>query len=45
MFLWGTTLLFTLSVILILVPRIEKYDNVKEIGRKNGFVFYLREAE
>jgi 4-amino-4-deoxy-L-arabinose transferase-like glycosyltransferase len=116
-YLWGTTLLFTLSVILILVPRIEKYSqnalieffqskagkdvyvknlyfksyatyfysetqppenpnfydtnwlltgdidkdvyfvtkihrahqleeykDVKEIGRKNGFVFYLREA-
>ncbi|MFW5774457.1 MAG: hypothetical protein ACOCWD_07225, partial [Tangfeifania sp.] len=117
-FLWGTTLLFTLSVILVLVPRIEKYsqnalieffkskagedvylknlyfksyatyfygetqppendkfyntdwlltgdidkdvyfvtkihrahnlekyEDVKEIGRKNGFVFYLREAD
>ena len=117
-FLWGATLLFTLSVVLVLVPRIEKYsqnalieffqskagedvylknlyfrsyatyfygetqppenpkfydtdwlltgdidkdvyfvskihrahrleeyDDLKEIGRKNGFVFYLREAD
>ncbi len=26
-------------------PLVEEYDDVQEIGRKNGFVFYLRKAE
>ncbi|MGM0621840.1 MAG: ArnT family glycosyltransferase, partial [Bacteroidota bacterium] len=44
-FLWGTTLLFTLSVILVLVPRIEKYSQnalIEFFKSKAGEDVYLK---
>ncbi|SHJ54376.1 4-amino-4-deoxy-L-arabinose transferase [Tangfeifania diversioriginum] len=44
-FLWGTTLLFTLSVILVFVPRIEKYSQnalIEFFKSKAGQDIYLK---
>ena len=45
LFLWGTTLIFTLSVILVLVPRIEKYSQnalIEFFKSKAGQDVYLK---
>lgn len=45
LFLWGTTMVFTLSVILVLVPRIEKYSQnalIEFFKSKAGQDVYLK---